>query len=59
MDLDSVNLELVFSPEHGIFGEAAAGEKVTYDSVNYDLPKLVSLYSLEENQVQRCLVKLI
>ena len=47
MDLDSVNLELVFSPEHGIFGEAAAGEKVTYDSVNYDLPKLVSLYSLE------------
>ena len=31
MALDDVALKIIFSPEHGLFGEAAAGEKVQYN----------------------------
>ena len=44
MEIESVDLKVVFSPEHGLFGEAAAGEKVTYTEKKRDLPRVVSLY---------------
>ena len=42
--IERVNLKIIFSPEHGLFGEAAAGEKVTYSEKRIDLPKVISLY---------------
>jgi len=44
LDLPGVNLKMIFSPEHGLFGEAADGEKVEYDGKILTLPPLVSLY---------------
>jgi|TARA_Y100000294_G_scaffold143311_1_gene137768 uncharacterized protein YbbC (DUF1343 family) len=44
MALDDVELKIIFSPEHGLFGEAAAGEKVNYNGQMKALPKVVSLY---------------
>lgn len=44
MALDSVNLKVIFSPEHGLFGEAAAGEKVNYEGKEIQLPTVISLY---------------
>ena len=43
METDSVELKVIFSPEHGLFGEAADGQKINYDDIN-DLPKVISLY---------------
>jgi|TARA_B100000035_G_C21019942_1_gene563584 uncharacterized protein YbbC (DUF1343 family) len=43
-DLPNVDVAAVFSPEHGLFGEAAAGEKVTYSESDEELPPLYSLY---------------
>ena len=43
METDSVELKVVFSPEHGLFGEAADGQKINYDEMK-DLPKVISLY---------------
>lgn len=43
MELPGVNLKVIFSPEHGLFGEASAGEKVNYDRMR-QLPQVVSLY---------------
>lgn len=42
--LDGVNLKVIFSPEHGLFGEAAAGEKVNYEGKEIELPTVISLY---------------
>ena len=44
MTLDDVTLKIIFSPEHGLFGEAVAGEKVQYNGQMKSLPKVVSLY---------------
>ncbi|MBT3478255.1 MAG: DUF1343 domain-containing protein [Candidatus Marinimicrobia bacterium] len=44
MALNDVDLKIIFSPEHGLFGEAAAGEKVKYNGQLKSLPKVVSLY---------------
>ena len=44
MALNDVTLKIIFSPEHGLFGEAAAGEKVQYNGQMKSLPKVVSLY---------------
>ena len=44
MRTKDVTLKVIFSPEHGLFGEAAAGEKVNYDGQIKTLPKVVSLY---------------
>ena len=44
MDQKDVDLKIIFSPEHGLFGEAAAGEKVNYSGRLEDLPPIVSLY---------------
>ena len=44
MRTKDVTLKIIFSPEHGLFGEAAAGEKVNYDGQIKTLPKVVSLY---------------
>jgi len=44
MDQKDVDLKIIFSPEHGLFGEAAAGEKVNYNGRLEDLPPIVSLY---------------
>ena len=40
--LDEIHLKVIFSPEHGLFGEA--DEKITYDKKIEDLPKVFSLY---------------
>ena len=44
MALDDVTLKIIFSPEHGLFGEAVAGQKVQYNGQMKSLPKVVSLY---------------
>ena len=44
MTMDHVDLKVIFSPEHGLFGEADAGEKVTYSKSNLNLPEVISLY---------------
>ena len=40
--LDEIHLKVIFSPEHGLFGEA--DEEITYDKKIEDLPKVFSLY---------------
>ena len=42
MDLEKIKLEVVFSPEHGIFGET--DKEVTYNDGIKNLPKIYSLY---------------
>tara|TARA_A100001037_G_scaffold299585_1_gene325450 strand:- start:12548 stop:13822 length:1275 start_codon:yes stop_codon:yes gene_type:complete len=42
MELKKTNLKVVFSPEHGLFGETDS--KVTYDDGIENLPKVYSLY---------------
>ncbi len=44
MELEQINLQVIFSPEHGLFGEAAAGEKVKYGKDIKELPEVISLY---------------
>ncbi|NQU27978.1 MAG: DUF1343 domain-containing protein [Candidatus Marinimicrobia bacterium] len=44
MELADVNLKVIFSPEHGLFGEAAAGEKIKYGDDLKELPEVISLY---------------
>ncbi|NOZ03861.1 MAG: DUF1343 domain-containing protein [FCB group bacterium] len=44
MDRDNVKLKIIFTPEHGLFGEAAAGEKVSYSERKKDFPEIFSLY---------------
>ena len=43
LEHENVNLKVIFSPEHGLFGEAAAGEKLDYDKLD-DMPQVISLY---------------
>ena len=31
LEMNDVDLKIIFSPEHGLFGESAAGEKVYYN----------------------------
>ena len=40
--LDDVHLKVVFSPEHGLFGEA--DEEITYNKKISDIPRVISLY---------------
>ena len=40
--LDEIHLKVIFSPEHGLFGEA--DEEITYDKKIADLPDVFSLY---------------
>ena len=44
MAMDNVELKVIFSPEHGLFGEADAGSKVSYKDMKLDLPEVISLY---------------
>ncbi len=44
MKTKDVTIKVIFSPEHGLFGEAAAGEKVNYDGQVKTLPNVISLY---------------
>ena len=44
MAMENVDLKVIFSPEHGLFGEADAGEKVTYSKNILNLPEVISLY---------------
>ena len=44
MEIKDISINVIFSPEHGLFGEAAAGEKVDYNGQIKTLPKIVSLY---------------
>jgi len=43
MNIENVELKVIFSPEHGLFGEAADGEKIKYENIE-KLPKVISLY---------------
>ena len=54
--IERVNLKIIFSPEHGLFGEAAAGEKVTYSEKRIDLPKVISLYGKIKKPTKSMLV---
>ncbi|MBH31742.1 MAG: hypothetical protein CMG71_07125 [Candidatus Marinimicrobia bacterium] len=47
----NLNVTALFSPEHGIFGEAADGEKVEYGE-NKKLPPLFSLYGSTRKPTQ-------
>ena len=40
--LDDVHLKVIFSPEHGLFGEA--DEEITYNKKIADIPRVISLY---------------
>ena len=42
--MKDVDLKVIFSPEHGLFGEAGAGEKVSYTEKDSGLPIVISLY---------------
>ena len=42
MSMDEIKLKVVFSPEHGLFGEA--DKAITYANQIEDLPKVYSLY---------------
>ena len=42
LSLDEIHLKVIFSPEHGLFGEA--DEEITYDKKIADLPEVFSLY---------------
>ncbi len=44
LELPETELRIIFSPEHGLFGEAAAGDKISYGDLEKDLPEVVSLY---------------
>ena len=45
MDIESIHLKKIFSPEHGLFGEEAAGQTLRYDNTKIELPEIISLYS--------------
>ena len=40
----NISLKKIFAPEHGFFGEASAGAKVDYDSINKIGTEIISLY---------------
>jgi len=44
MEIKDVDLKIIFSPEHGLFGEADAGEKIHYSKEDTDFPQVISLY---------------
>ena len=44
MDIESIHLKKIFSPEHGLFGEEAAGQTLRYDNTKTELPEIISLY---------------
>ncbi|MBC8346436.1 MAG: DUF1343 domain-containing protein [Candidatus Marinimicrobia bacterium] len=58
MALNDVDLKIIFSPEHGLFGEAAAGEKVKYNGQIKTLPKVASLYGKNRKPTQEQLAGL-
>lgn len=43
MNIKDIDLKIIFSPEHGLFGEAADGEKVSYSKIK-SFPEIISLY---------------
>ena len=43
MEVEDVELKVIFSPEHGLFGESEAGEKINYSDID-ELPRVISLY---------------
>ena len=44
MNIDGLIIKVIFSPEHGLFGEASAGKKISYKKTETELPKTISLY---------------
>ncbi len=44
MTMNDVDLKVIFTPEHGLFGNVDAGAEVSYSESNLDLPKVISLY---------------
>ena len=45
METENVELKVIFSPEHGLFGEEADGQKINYNAIK-ELPKVESLYGI-------------
>ena len=43
MYMKNVDLKVIFSPEHGFFGEASDTEQVSYENKNVGLPRVISL----------------
>ena len=43
MKRKNVDLKIIFSPEHGLFGEAADGEEISYNQLEA-FPEIISLY---------------
>jgi uncharacterized protein YbbC (DUF1343 family) len=44
MTMDDVDLKVIFTPEHGLFGDIDAGKEVSYSENNLNLPEVISLY---------------
>jgi uncharacterized protein YbbC (DUF1343 family) len=44
MTMDDVDLKVIFTPEHGLFGDVDAGKEVSYSENNLNLPEVISLY---------------
>jgi len=44
MELDDVHLKIIFSPEHGLFGEKAAGQYQSYGETKPEFPQIISLF---------------
>lgn len=45
MELEDVHLKIIFSPEHGLFGEKVAGQELSYTNIILNFPKVFSLYN--------------
>ena len=43
MYMKNVDLRVIFSPEHGLFGEASDTEQISYKNKNVGLPRVISL----------------
>ena len=57
MNIKDIDLKIIFSPEHGLFGEAADGEKVSYGKIK-SFPKVISLYGENRKPTIEQLAKL-
>jgi uncharacterized protein YbbC (DUF1343 family) len=58
MALPGVRLQVIFTPEHGLFGEAAAGETVAYQAPGEKFPRIVSLYGRTRKPTREALTGL-
>ena len=55
LNLDSIKLVKIFTPEHGFTGNIPAGESVDLDSISSKLPPIISLYGKTKKPTQEML----